>query len=200
MRQIGEEAYGDQCHLVGENAVMLDMKKTIEADDIVVNGLAILAIGLVIMFAFRSLSLPLILVLTIEIAIWINLSIPYFTGSSLSYIGYLIISTVQLGATVDYAILYTEHYLDNRVKFHKRNALIQSVRESVPSLLPPALILTLAGFALNYTSTLSIVQELGLVLGRGAILSLFMVIFILPGLLYLFDKIIEKTSYKRTFT
>ena len=199
VRQIGEEAYGDQCHLVGENAVMLDMKKTIEADDIVVNGLAILAIGLVIMFAFRSLSLPLILVLTIEIAIWINLSIPYFTGSSLSYIGYLIISTVQLGATVDYAILYTEHYLDNRVKFHKRNALIQSVRESVPSLLPPALILTLAGFALNYTSTLSIVQELGLVLGRGAILSLFMVIFILPGLLYLFDKIIEKTSYKRTF-
>ncbi|NLJ70554.1 MAG: MMPL family transporter [Clostridiaceae bacterium] len=199
VRQIGEKAYGDQYHLVGENVVMLDMKNTIEADDIIVNGLAILAIALVIMFAFRSFSLPIILVLTIEIAIWVNLSIPYFTGSSLSYIGYLIISTVQLGATVDYAILYTEHYLDNRLKLHKRNALIQSVRESVPSLLPPALILTLAGFALNFTSTLTIVKELGLVLGRGAILSLFMVIFILPGLLYLFDKIVEKTSYKRTF-
>ncbi|HHT24215.1 MAG TPA: MMPL family transporter [Clostridiaceae bacterium] len=199
VRQIGEEAYGDQYHLVGENVVMLDMKNTIEADDIVVNGLAILAIALVILLAFRSFSLPFILVLTIEIAIWINLSIPYFTGSSLSYIGYLIISTVQLGATVDYAILYTEHYLDNRTKLHKRNALIQSIRESVPSLLPPAMILTLAGFALNITSTLTIVKELGLVLGRGAILSLFMVIFILPGFLYLFDKIVEKTSYKRTF-
>lgn len=199
VRQIGEEAYGDQYYLVGENVAMLDMKNTIEADDIVVNGLAILAIALVIMLAFRSFSLPIILVLTIEIAIWINLSIPYFTGSSLSYIGYLIISTVQLGATVDYAILYTEHYLDNRIKLHKQNALIQSIRESVPSLLPPALILTLAGFALYYTSTLTIVQELGLVLGRGAILSLFMVVFFLPGLLYLFDKIVEKTSYKRTF-
>ncbi|HHU53452.1 MAG TPA: MMPL family transporter [Clostridiaceae bacterium] len=199
VRQIGKEAYGDQCYLVGENVVMLDMKNTIEADDIVVNGLAILAIALVIMAAFRSLSVPVILVLTIEIAIWINLSIPYFVGTSLSYIGYLIISTVQLGATVDYAILYTEHYLDNRVKLHKSNALIQSIRESVPSLLPPALILTLAGFALYYTSTLTIVQELGLVLGRGAILSLFMVIFVLPGFLFLFDKIIEKTSYKRTF-
>lgn len=199
VRKIAADSYNEDYRLVGENVVMLDMKNTIETDELIVNGLAILAIAVVIMISFRSISLPLILVLTIEIAIWINLSIPYFTGSSLSYIGYLIISTVQLGATVDYAILYTDHYLANRTKYHKQNALIVSIKETVPSLLPPALILTIAGFALAFSSSLTIVSELGSVLGRGAILSFLSVVFVLPGLLYLFDKTIQKTSRKRIF-
>lgn len=196
VRAYAEEGYGQAYYYTGQNVITLDMRDTIQADDYVVNGLAILAIALTIMSAFRSLSLPIILVLTIELAIWINLSIPYFLGNPLSYIGYLIISTVQLGATVDYAILYTEHYLDNRKRFHKMQALLLTSREAIPSLLPPALILTAAGISLQYTSTLTIVSELGQVLGRGAILSFLMVILVLPCLLYFADPILPYTTWK----
>lgn len=194
LRKTTQEIY-DEHYLIGESVAMLDMKDTIEQDDKIVNGLAILAIGLVILIAFRSLSLPLILVLVIEIAIWINLSVPYFSGKTLSYIGYLIISTVQLGATVDYAILYTEHYLFHRKNISRKESLIESIKETVSSLLPPALILTISGFILYLISSLAIVSELGLVLGRGAILSFLMVVFVLPGVLYFLDKFVEKTTW-----
>ena len=195
IRSIAAEEYGESSYqLVGQPVIMLDMKDTIQQDDVIVNGLAILAIALVILMAFKSISLPLILVLTIEIAIWINLSIPYFSNTSVSYIGYLIVSTVQLGATVDYAILYTEHYLKNRRKLVKSSALIESLRETLPSLLPPALILTITGFMLSYISSLAIVSELGLILGRGAFLSLLMVVFVLPAMLFYSDKFIQVSS------
>lgn len=195
IRSIAAEEYGESSYqLVGQPVIMLDMKDTIQQDDVIVNGLAILAIALVILMAFKSISLPLILVLTIEIAIWINLSIPYFSNTSVSYIGYLIVSTVQLGATVDYAILYTEHYLKSRRKLVKSSALIESLRETLPSLLPPALILTITGFMLSYISSLAIVSELGLILGRGAFLSLLMVVFVLPAMLFYSDKFIQVSS------
>lgn len=194
IRDLASDEYGQDYQLVGQPVVMLDMKDTIQQDDVIVNGLAVLAIAVVILLAFKSLSLPLILVLTIEIAIWINLSVPYFSATSISYIGYLIVSTVQLGATVDYAILYTEHYLQNRSRLNKSDALIQSIRETLPSLLPPALILTITGFMLSYISSLAIVSELGLILGRGAFLSLNMVVFALPGMLFYLDKWVKKTS------
>lgn len=194
IRAEAEKLYPGAYHLIGETVSLYDMKTTVEQDNLIVNGLAILAIALVILLAFRSISLSVILVLSIEIAIWINLSIPYFTGVHLSYLGYLIISTVQLGATVDYAILYTSHYLENRKAKLKSAALMESTRETLPSLLPPALILTVAGFALKIISSLPIVSELGLILGRGAFLSFLSVVLFLPGLLFIFDRVIEKTS------
>lgn len=194
LRETAAKYYGDKYYMTGQNLIMLDMKNTIRADDLVVNTLAVLAIALVIAIAFKSVSLPFVLVLTIELAIWLNLSVPYFMGNKLSYIGYLIISTVQLGATVDYAILYTVHYLDNRKRMNKRQAVVQSSRETIPSLLPPAMILTAAGIGLQYTSSLTIVSELGEVLGRGAVFSFFMVVLLLPCNLYFMDKLIEKTT------
>ncbi len=199
IRAEAEKLYPGAYHLIGETVSLYDMKTTVERDNPIVNGLAIFAIALVILLAFRSVALSVILVLTIEIAIWINLSIPYFTGVHLSYLGYLIISTVQLGATVDYAILYTSHYLEHRKTKLKSDALSESTRETLPSLLPPALILTLTGFALSIISSLPIVSELGLILGRGAFLSFLSVVFFLPGLLFVFDRVIEKTSLGMRF-
>ena len=199
VRKLAADRYGDGYYLAGEPASMLDMKNTIEADDIIVNGLAIMAIALTIMFVYRSLTLPVLLVLTIEIAIWINLSIPYFTGTPLSYIGYLIVSTVQLGATVDYAILYTQHYLDNRATHLKKEAVVQASRQAIPSILPPAVILTTVGFVLGIVSSQTIVQDLGILLGRGAILSFLLVSLFLPVLLMLFDRLIGKTSLGMRF-
>lgn len=201
IREIADEVYGpdSEIHLVGENFVITDMRDTIQEDSIIVNGLAILAVALVIAIAFRSISLPFLLVLTIEISIWINLALPYFSGTNLSYIGYLIVSTVQLGATVDYGILLTQHYMDNRKILGKKEAARKSVSDTAGSLISPAFILAAVGLVLAAVSSISVVSELGLVLGRGALLSLAMVIFLLPNLLRIFDRLIEKTTWKADF-
>ncbi|NLA72025.1 MAG: MMPL family transporter [Clostridiaceae bacterium] len=197
VREMVADAYpGGGTHLAGANFVMLDMKTTINQDLFIVNGLAILAIALVIMFAFRSLALPMILVMTIELSIWINLAIPYLTGTPLNFIGYLVISTVQLGATVDYGILMAQHYIDHRQLLSRKEAAMKSVQTVAGSIIPPALILASAGFLLKAISSISVVAELGQVLGAGALISLVMVLFLLPNLLRLFDGFIQKTTWK----
>ncbi|MGI6546506.1 MAG: efflux RND transporter permease subunit [Fastidiosipilaceae bacterium] len=194
-----EAVYPQGAHLAGENFSTLDMRDTIRKDNRLVNGLAILAVGIVLLITFRSVALALILLLTIEASIWINLAIPYFQGTNLSFIGYLVISTVQLGATIDYGILFSQHYMDNRKLFGKITSAQRAYAESVPALLPPALILTTVGFILGIVSSLDVVSELGIVLGRGALLSLLLVTTFLPALLLLFDPIIERTTWKPEF-
>lgn len=196
LRAVAEKYYPGTYQLVGESVVTYDMRDTITKDNAIVNGLAIAMVGLVVLISFKSLSIPLILLLTIESSIWFNLSVPYLTNTSLSYIGYLIISTIQLGATVDYGILFTQHYLDNRELMDKKGAARETIAQTFGTLLPPALILTLAGAILQRVSSLAIVSELGEVLARGASFSFIMVILFLPGLLVLFDGVIHKTTWQ----
>lgn len=197
--ELAKNYYGDDYYLAGQSATLYDMKNIIEADTRLVNLVAIAGIFLVIMLTFRSLSIPFILVFTIKAAIWINLAFPYFTDSALSFIGYLVISTVQLGATVDYAILLSNHHLDERKKLSKKDAMLKSINDTLPALLTSAGILATAGFTLAATSTNFIILELGLLLGRGTVLSLLMVVLVLPALLTLFDKVIGKTTLKSNF-
>ena len=164
IRKLAATYYGNEYHLLGPSVNIYDIKETVTADSIVVNGIAILAIGLILLLGVRSLSLPLILLLTIEGAIWINLAIPYFLNTSLNYIGFLIVSSVQLGATVDYGILFTHHYLDNRKLMPKKEAAKNALEETTASILTPASILFFGGLVLYLVSTNSIVKELGLVL------------------------------------
>ena len=201
IRSMTEAAYpkGDAL-LAGANFVLLDMKTTINKDLGIVNGLAVAAIFIVIMIAFRSLALPILLVLTIELSVWINLAIPYLTGTPLNFIGYLVISTVQLGATVDYGILMAQHYMDHRQLLPRKEATTKTIQTVAGSIIPPALILASAGFTLSSISSISVVSELGGVLGRGALISLVMVLFLLPNLFRLFDPFIEKTTWKMTFS
>ncbi|MGB3955233.1 MAG: MMPL family transporter [Brooklawnia sp.] len=200
VRQVAQEHYPDSYHLTGESVVLYDMRTSITADNIVVNGLAIATVWLVLLVSFRSLLIPFLLVLTIEGAIWLNLAVPYFSGNYMVYIGYLIISTVQLGATVDYGILFTQHYLGNRGTMSKRESITKTVGETFGTLLTPALILASAGLILNLVSSLEVVSQLGAVLGRGALISFVMVNLFLPGLLLVFDRAIEKTTWKVRFT
>ncbi len=202
VRQVQEKAesyYGDEVYSCGQSANLLDMKNVIEADTWLVNLIALTAIGLVLLFIFQSLSLPLILLFTIEAAIWINLSIPYFYGNAINYLGFLVINTVQLGATVDYAILLTDHYRVIRKKKPRKEAMILTYGETFHSILISAVILSSAGFVVAYTSTNPIVSELGILLGRGTILSMVMVVLVLPALLLLFDKVIGKTTLRARF-
>ena len=135
----------------------------------------------------------------IEASIWINLGLPYFSGTSLFYIGYLIISTVQLGATIDYAILFTDRYLEFRRKMLKKAAARQTIKACTLSILTSSLVLTLAGTILGQVSTNGVLSQLGTLIGRGAVLSFVLVIFVLPSLLILFDGLIRRTTLHADF-
>lgn len=196
IRGLAFSYFGDTYHLVGQSVINYDLMDTITADNRTVTLAAIVAIGLVLLISFRSISIPILLLLTIESAIWLNLSIPYFTGDSLNYIGYQIISAVQLGATVDYGILFVQHYLRHRQSLSKRDALSKTVSGTAASILTPACILTIAGVMLGVISTNGIISQFGIILGRGAVISAAMVLLALPALLLLFDRLILATTWK----
>ena len=191
--------FGDTIYAAGQSANLYDIRTVVARDNSVINIIAVLSIFGILLLTFRSAMLPLILLLTIETGIWINLAIPYFSGISMNFIGYLVISTVQLGATVDYAILLTDHYLANRKRMGQREAMHASLGETFKSILVSASTLASAGFTLYATSTNPSVSGLGLLLGRGTLLSMVMVVCLLPALLTLFDKAIAKTTYKADF-
>lgn len=192
VRDTAKSIYGDDYLLVGQSVVNYDLMTTITGDYWTVNLGAMLSVGLVLMLLFKSVTLPLILLLTIEGAIWLNLSLPYFMGEQLNYIGYQIISAVQLGATVDYGILLSKRYLEHRKTLDKRSAIQLALSENAGSILTPALILTIAGFSLSIISSNGVISQLGLVLGRGAIISAAMVLLFLPALLRIFDGVFTK--------
>ncbi len=184
-------------YLLGESVNLYDMKTTIESDTSVINLIAIGAIFLVLLIALKSPLLPVLLIFTIQSAIYINLAFQYFEGKPLNYIGYLVISTVQLGATVDYAIMLTDAYREERKKLAKIPAIQSALNSQFSSILISSSILSAAGFCLMLTSTNPIVSELGLLLGRGTVLSASLVLFVLPALLLLFDKINNALTFKK---
>ncbi len=199
VQAISAKYYGDEVYSSGQSVTLYDMKNVVTRDNKMVNLFAVIAIFIVLLITFKSITLPLILLITIEAAIWINLSVPYFTGSPMQYIGYLVISTVQLGATVDYAILLSTQYMTNRKKLGKRSALAKTLGETFSSILISATILALAGITLWLTSTNPIVAEMGVLIGRGTMLSMLLVVCFLPALLTVFDSAIGKTSLGSEF-
>lgn len=192
-------SYYSSYYMTGTSPTLMDMRDVVSSDTALVNLIAIIGIFVILLITFRSLLIPVILIFTIETAIWINLSFPYFGNTTISFIGYLILSTVQLGATVDYAILVTNIYLENRRKAPKWEAMRMTLEGHLISVVMSAVILATAGFTLAMTSTNPIISELGILLGRGTLLSLGMVSLVLPALLVLLDKIIQKTTHQHGF-
>lgn len=192
IRNTAEDYYPGEWYLAGEGVSTYDLMNTVTADMVNVNLVAIGAVFLVLLVTMRSLVLPIILVLSIETAVWLNLAIPYFSGQSIFYIVYLIISSIQLGATVDYAILLTERYKEMRQTYTKRKAVVQTISAVSVSILTSASVLTIVGFLLGIISTHGLLSQLGYVLGKGTLCSLAIVLFVLPGLLSMFDRLIIK--------
>ena len=190
IRDIASEYYPNEYYLAGEGVSTYDLMNTVMDDMLKVNMLAIGAVFLVLLVSLHSISLPVILVLSIETAIWLNLSVPYFMDTTIFYIAYLIISSIQLGATVDYAILMTDRYKENRQSFDKKQAVVQTISDVTVSILTSGSVLTVVGLLMGYISTNQLLAQLGLFIGRGTIFSLAIVLFVLPGLLYLFDRLI----------
>ena len=192
-------AYYDNFYMLGESVTLYDIKSVVTEDNTFVNVMTIVTIALALIVAFKSLSFPIVLLLTIQASVWINLAIPYFTESPLVFVGYLIVSTVQLAATIDYAILLTEDYTLKRKEMPVFQAIKQALNDKFFAILISASILSSVGFILWLTSTNPIVSSIGLLLGRGALLAFLLVIIFLPALLVLFDKVIEKTTWKANF-
>jgi len=146
----------------------------------------------------RSLLLPVILVLGIETAIWLNLAVPYFAGETIFYLAYLIISSIQLGATVDYAILMTDRYRENRLELDRKQAFVKTISDTTVSILTSGSVLTIVGFLMGYISSNRLLAQLGVFIGRGTLFSIGIVFLVLPGLLYVFDKHILYKKQKTT--
>ncbi|KAF0196193.1 MAG: hypothetical protein FD169_1061 [Bacillota bacterium] len=183
-------------YLAGQSATLFDMKNAVSIDTERINLIALIGMFIVLLVTFRSLTVPLFLLFSIKTAIWINLSFPYFAGKPISFIGYLILSTVQLGATVDYAILLTNAYLGNRIILPKKDAMRVTIEDNLVAILISAIILATAGFVLAATTSNPIIGELGTLLGRGTLLSFVMVVCVLPALLIVFDGVIQKTTMR----
>lgn len=197
IRNIANQYYPDAYYLAGEGVSTYDLMDTVTADMTKVNAVAIIAVFVVLLLSLKSISLPIILVLSIETAIWLNLAVPYFRGDTIFYIAYLIISSIQLGATVDYAILMTDRYRENRQTFDKRVSIVQTISDVTVSVLTSGIVLTVVGLLLGYVSTNQLLAQLGIFIGRGAIFSLIIVLFVLPGLLFLFDRLVSRKKVYR---
>ncbi len=196
---LAEEYYPGEWLMAGNTTSLNDIKETVVTDSKVVALFSIIAVAFIIMVTFRSLSIPIILVLVIEASIWINMSVPYFTDFSPAFIGYLIVSSLQLGATIDYAILMGNRYMEFRRTLAPKPAAMEAMSAVGGSVMTSALILAVAGFGEGVLSQISSISQIGVLIGRGAVLSGFMVIFILPPLLVISDKLIAKTTRKSNF-
>lgn len=194
IRHAADTYYPGAALLLGASAAVDDIRQVVEYDFSVTSLVAILAVGAIIALTFRSLSLPLLLVLTIQASIWLNMAIPYFAGSPLIFIGYMIVSAVQLGATIDYAILLTGRYLEFRRSMTVRAAATAAIEASGYSVMTSAAILAGAGFTLGLVSGVPSIAALGMLIGRGALLSCLLVLTFLPQVLMLGDRFIRLTT------
>lgn len=201
IRAIADSYYPGGAYLAGQGVSTCDLMSTVTSDLMKVNLVAVGAVFLVLLLTMRSCWLPVLLVLVIETAIWVNMAVPYFRSTPLFYITYLIISSIQLGATVDYAILMTDRYRENRASLEKRQALVKTVSDVTVSILTSGSVLAVVGLLMGFISSNRLLAEMGLLLGRGAIFSLTAVLLVLPGLLTMTDRLVmgrrrRQTSHK----
>lgn len=191
--------YDQKGMLIGEAPCMKDMIETTDRDFKVVNAVSIVAIFVIIALVEKSISLPFILIAVIELAIFINLGLPHYLGQSLPFIAPICISTIQLGATVDYAILMTTRYKSERLHGNdKRKSVTTALATSIPSILVSGMGLFAATFGVAVYSDIDIISSMCMLMARGAVVSMVCVIFILPALLMLCDKIVCKTTLGMT--
>lgn len=189
---IVREYYPEESYVVGVTPSTMDIQEIITKDYSFVNILSLLGVALVILITFKSVMIPIVVMVPIEVAIFINMALPYILGDELVFMGYLIVSCLQLGATVDYSILLTNNYLDLRTEIDdKKQAAVAAISKSALSILTSGAILTIVGYGLFFCSSVSAIANIGRLVGRGALFSMVLVLCLLPMLLTIFDRVIN---------
>ena len=185
--------------VIGEGPCTKDMIETTDRDFKIVTAVSVLAIFLIILFVEKSISLPLILISVIELGIFINLGLPHYLGQSMAFITPICISTIQLGATVDYAILMTTRYKTERIAGHdKKESVWTALYTSIPSIIVSGMGLFAATFGVALYSDIEMISSMCMLMARGAVISMLLVIFTLPAMFMLFDGVICKTTVGMT--
>ena len=186
----------DSVFLIGESTNALDLSTTFDNDNLIISILSVVFVIIILTFTFQSAGLPILLISVIQASIWINFSWPYVSNQGVYFLGYLLVSSIQMGANIDYAIIISSRFLDLRKDMPKKEAVIEALNQGFPTVITSGSILAVAGILIGFFSTDGATSVLGTYLGQGTIISVFLVIFVLPQLLYLGDGIIERTSFK----
>ena len=194
IRAIGQTYYGDSVILVGNSTNAFDLSSSFSQDNAKISILTALFVMVILLFTFKSAGLPLLLVLTIQGSIWINFSFPVLQGTNLFFLSYLVVSSIQMGATIDYAIVITNRYLELKTVMDRKQAVIEALDQSFPTILTSGSIMAVAGFLIGGISTDATIGSVGLTLGRGTVTSILLVMTVLPQLLLLGDSLIERTA------
>ena len=199
VRSLCRARYGSTYRLVGNAVSYADVKAVTSVDSTTVKLASILAIGAVLLVMFRSVSIPVILIMAIEVSIWMNEAVPYLMGQTINFVAFLVIDAVQLGAAVDYAIIFTEEYLARRRRMPKADASIQSIEKTAQPIMTSSSILILACLGIYLSVSSPMIQQVGMLIARGALISVILIFFVLPLLFTLLDGFVRVTSYKIGF-
>ena len=196
MHDIVYKYYPEDAYIVGNTTSARDLSSSFGEDNLLISVLSALFVILVLLFTFKSAGLPVLLIFVIKGSIWINFSVPYLQDSPLYFLGYLIVNSIQMGANIDYAIVISSHYTDLKKVMHHKDAIVTALNESFPTIFTSGFILASAGVLISVLTTNPVIAAIGECLGRGTIVSILLVLFVLPQILVLGDVIIERTSFE----
>ncbi len=196
MHDIVYKYYPEDAYIVGNTTSAMDLSSSFGEDNLLISVLSALFVILVLLFTFKSAGLPVLLIFVIQGSIWINFSVPYLQDSPLYFLGYLIVNSIQMGANIDYAIVISSHYTDLKKVMHHKDAIVTALNESFPTIFTSGSILASAGVLISVLTTNPVIAAIGECLGRGTIVSILLVLFVLPQILVLGDVIIERTSFE----
>lgn len=197
VRSVVHKYYPDGL-VVGNSTSAYDLFSSFQNDNNKISILTVLFVMIILLFTFKSAGIPVLLVLTIQGSIWINFSFPYLSGGNMYFLSYLIVSAIQMGATIDYAIVITNRYMGLKSVMDKKLAVIETLNQSFPTILTSGMILTVAGFLIGGIASDPTIASIGTVLGRGSLISIILVMTVLPQILLLGDVLIEKTALTLT--
>lgn len=187
IRAIAQTYYGDDVILVGNSTNAFDLANSFASDNLKISILTALFVMVILLFTFKSAGLPILLVLTIQGSIWINFSVPVLTDTNLFFLSYLVVSSIQMGATIDYAIVITNRYLELKGSMERKQAAVEALSQSFPTILTSGTIMAVAGFLIGGISTDATIGSVGQTLGRGTVTSIILVMTVLPQFLMLGD-------------
>lgn len=195
LHEIAGRYYDGTVLIPGEATSQYDLCKTFQRDNTVVNVVSILAVLVVLLFTFMSAGMPVLLIMVIQGVIWINFSVPALQHKNVFFMSYLIVSSIQMGANIDYAIVISGRFMELKDKMSKKEAIIETMNFAFPTIVTSGSMLALAGILIGQMSSDGAICGIGQCLGRGTIMSILIVMFVLPQILLLGEKVIEKTSF-----
>ena len=195
MHAIAGKYYEGTILIPGEATSQYDLYKTFQRDNTVVNVVSILAVLVVLLFTFMSAGMPVLLIMVIQGVIWINFSVPAIQQKNVFFMSYLIVSSIQMGANIDYAIVISGRFMELKEKMSKKDAIIETMNFAFPTIVTSGSMLALAGIFIGQMSSDGAICGIGQCLGRGTIMSIIIVMFVLPQILLLGEKIIDRTSF-----